>query len=182
MRTVCATLDLSSGRIISGFVAVHHHSPHSRSCVAYCRVYSDGNKGTLRRYGVQQRKRSRSISYIFAASIVNTLVMLLGKCVASLGSLAWHQGQSAYPMITSDGGVFVFIFVACGLVCVLNVRTPVFPFNHHSRHSLLCSNIQVHLVNKALESGDALRHRTCIFRSGTCLQGHIGYHFFQWCG
>ena len=77
------------------------------------------------RDGVQQRKRSRSISYIFAASIVNTLVMLLGKCVASLGSLAWHQEQSAYLMITSDGGVFVFIFVACGLVCVLNVRTRV---------------------------------------------------------
>ena len=111
----------------------------------------------ISRESVRQRKRSRSISYIFAASIVNTLVMLLGKCVAALASVAWYEQQSVYLMITSDSGVFLFIFVACGLVCILNV----------------------HLVNKALESGDALVIVPAYFVLGLVFKVTSGIIFFQ---
>lgn len=105
----------------------------------------------------KQRARSRSISYIFAASIINTLVMLLGKCVASLASLAYHERHSAYLTITANGGVFLFIFLGCGLVCVLNV----------------------HLVNKALESGDALVIVPAYFVLGLIFKVTSGIIFFQ---
>ena len=51
-------------------------------------------------------------------------------------------------------------------------------FNHH-RHSLLCSNIQVHLVNKALESGDALVIVPAYFVLGLVFKVTSGIIFFQ---
>lgn len=108
-------------------------------------------------YGVEYRKRSRSFSYIFAASIVNTLVMLLGKCIAVLASAAFGTSQSVYALLTAHGSAFMFIFLACGAVCILNV----------------------HLVNKALESGDALFIVPSYFVLGLIFKVTSGIVFFQ---
>ena len=109
------------------------------------------------KYGVMQRNRSRSFSYTLAASIVNTLVMLLGKCVAALSNTAVYRRMSVLRLITSGGGTFFFIFIACGVVCVLNV----------------------HLVNKALENGDALFVVPLYFVLGLCFKVVSGLLFFQ---
>jgi len=109
------------------------------------------------KYGVKRRKQSRSFSYIFAASIVNTLVMLLGKCVAAMSKLAVHSGTTLYALVTTGGGAFMLIFVTCGLVCILNV----------------------HLVNKALYYGDALFVVPLYFVLGLCFKVTSGLLFFQ---